>query len=548
MSTLRTDTLQTTDSAYSIGINEIASLAGLAGTGAGQGAELVGRSTIFVDGVKNLQTTPTNKKLVASVVAYYEGGQGGAGLYFWDAARPKSQHNGGSIVSPTVPWTGSQLTLPNFLNAVGETVPAGFGAWVLIANEFSVTNFGVVATPGTNNFAALTKAVVTSHAAKIKLNIPSGTFEYGTTLDFSYPTLVVQGAGFRNSVLKFTGTGRAVDAIGTRPNNGIYSFDLDASDFTIEGNPNTTDLFRIRINHARIVRVNVREANTSNGCGFRIEGTVAGHYEQLTMSTNTQLMASRPANGIIIGADPSLPGSPRATCNTLTTVCIEGATADGIVLTACDQLTVMGGTSENNGGNGLTEVAGCQMNTYTGFDCEVNLGFADIFVGGQSSQFNNCGSTTYFYVDNSARFTKVEGGWFDKVEIGVGAVGVQLSNLKTRFFGGAVGLVTNNNPFLSVRNIFDVQANAMVFYAKPPATIGLTGSPQTYTNNNVVDETILVHLNGGTVTQIAYNRLGTPYLMNPATGAVRLQPGDGITINYTGSPVYTRIPHGTNNN
>lgn len=546
MSTLRTDTLQTTDSSYSIDIDEIASLANLSGTNPGQGAELIGRSSIFVDGVKNLQTLPTSKKLVASVVSYYEGSYGGGGFYFWDATRPKSQHNGGSIISPTVPWTGSQLTLTNFLNGVGETSPLGQGCWVLIAEEFNITNFGSIASPGVNNFAALTKAVVVSHATKTKLNIPSGVFEYNTTLDLSYPTLVLKGAGFRNSVLKFTGTGRAIDALGTRPNNGIYSFDLDLSDFTVEGNSNATDLLRIRINHARIVRVNAREANPVTGCGFRIEGTVAGHYEQLTMSTNTQLMTSRPANGIIFDADPSLPGSPRPTCNTLISPCIEGAIGDGIVLTACDQLTLVGGTSENNGGNGLTELAGCQMNSYTGFDCEVNLGFADMFVGGQSSQFNNCGSTTYFYVDNSARFTKVEGGWFDKVEVAVGAVGVQLSNIKTRFFGGAVGLVTNNNPFLSIRNVFDVQANAMVFYSKPATTIGLTGSPQTYTNNNITDETILIALNGGTVTQIAYNRLGTPYLMNPATGAIRLQPGDGLSINYTGSPVFTRIPHGTN--
>lgn len=546
MSTLRTDTLQSLDNSVTVNIADLVSTTLLGSLAAGQGAELVGRSAVYVDGVVSLLALSRTKKLLASLGSYYQGGSGGHGFYLYDSAKPKSQHNGGSIISPTVPWTGSQLTLPAFLNGAGETSPAGNGCWVLLANEYQITNFGAVAGSGVNNFAALTKAVATSWAAKVKLRAPSGTFEFGSTLDFSYPTLVFQGAGFRNTVLKFTGSGRAIDALGTRPNNGIYSFDLDLSDFTIEGNANATDLLRVRINHARIVRVNAREASPSAGCGFRIEGTVAGHYEQLTMSTNTQLMTSRPANGIVMGADPSLPGSPRATCNTLLSMCIEGATLDGVDFVACDQTTVLGGTSENNGGNGFTESPGCQMNTLIGFDCEVNLGFADIFIAGQSTHLTNCGSTRLMYIDNSARFTRVDGGWYDKVEVGVGAVCPTLNDIKTRFFGGAVGLVTNNNPFLSIRNVFDVQANAMVFYGKPAAAIGLTGSPFTYNNNNVVEETILIAPNGGTVTQIVYNRLGTPYLVNPNTGSIRLQPGDGVTVNYTGTPSLTRVPHGTN--
>ncbi len=452
----------------------------------------------------------------------YEPGTAGGGHYELDIADTTSTDNGGTII-----------------------VATDGGRWKLKYQQFvTVEQFGVLPIPGRNNFTRLQNAVATCWAAKIKLCAGTGTFEYGTTLDLSYPTLVFHGNGFRNTVFKFTGTGQAMRADGDRPNNGIFSFDIDLADFTIEGNASTTNLLRVRINHARLVRINLREASTTIGCGLRIEGVVAGHFEQITMSTNTQLMTSRPQNGIVIHHDTTM-SNQRATCNTIISPCIEGASGDGIVFFASDQATIMGGTSENNGGNGLTEFAGCQINTYIGFDCEHNLGYSDMFVGGQGSTFINCGSTRYFYIDNSARLIKVDGGWFDKVEASGGCVGVQLERLKVRFFGGAAGLVTNNNPFLSVKLVLDVQTNTFVAYNKPATGVALTASPMTYVNTNITDETIVIV--GGTVTQLAFRRLGVPYLMNPATGAVQLQPGDAVVLNYTGTPTITRIPGGSNN-
>lgn len=493
----------------------------LAKTDFGYGVDLVKGAARIVESIAELRTVPKEpgKMVFASG---YELGTAGGGFYKYDAGDTTSVDNGGTII-----------------------VAADGGRWKLKYQQFvTVEQFGVLPIPGRNNYTRLQNAVATCWAAKIQLCAGTGTFEYGTTLDLSYPTLVFRGNGFRNTVFKFTGTGRAMDAIGTRPNNGIYSFDLDLSDFTIEGNANATDLLRVRINHARLVRLNAREASTSNGCGFRIEGTVAGHYEQLTVSTNTQLMISRPQNGIFIDHDTSM-GNQRATCNSFISMCVEGTTGDGLVLKACDQATITGGTSENNGGNGLTEWAGCQMNSYTGLDCESNLGYADLFIGGQSSTFRNCGSTKFAYIDNSARLTKIEGGWFDKVEVSAGCVGVQLDSLKLRFFGGAVGLITNNNPFLSIRLLLDVQTNSFVYYSKPASGVGLTASPMTYENTNITDETIVIA--GGAVSQIAYIRLGISYLVNPSTGAIRLQPGDSITISYTGTPSISRVPGGSNN-
>lgn len=55
--------------------------------------------------------------------------QGGAD-FVWDPACPKSAHNGGNVVSPTVPWDGKDTSFANYIAGVGETAPNGRGCWV----------------------------------------------------------------------------------------------------------------------------------------------------------------------------------------------------------------------------------------------------------------------------------------------------------------------------------------------------------------------------------------------------------------------------------
>ncbi|URN90640.1 MAG: hypothetical protein NAG77_07120 [Pseudomonas protegens] len=55
----------------------------------------------------------------------------GGGDYIWDALRPKTAHNGGTMI----PWSGSQATLSAFLAGAGETLPAAFGCWIRSRNN-----------------------------------------------------------------------------------------------------------------------------------------------------------------------------------------------------------------------------------------------------------------------------------------------------------------------------------------------------------------------------------------------------------------------------
>lgn len=64
------------------------------------------------------------------LIGYMPGSDTGGGIYYWDADCPKSTHNGGTIVSPTVPFDPNNLA--GFMQRLGETDPSGLGCWIAV--------------------------------------------------------------------------------------------------------------------------------------------------------------------------------------------------------------------------------------------------------------------------------------------------------------------------------------------------------------------------------------------------------------------------------
>ena len=60
-----------------------------------------------------------------SLAAWHADSNVGGGVLVWDSNIPKSNHDGGTIFSPTVPFD----TVAAYLNGVGETDPSGAGCW-----------------------------------------------------------------------------------------------------------------------------------------------------------------------------------------------------------------------------------------------------------------------------------------------------------------------------------------------------------------------------------------------------------------------------------
>ncbi|WP_283647651.1 hypothetical protein [Hafnia paralvei] len=69
-------------------------------------------------------TGDTGKKV--HLKGWYSGNTSGSGEFYFDSAIPKTKHDGGKYISPTVPYTTAQ----DFVSGVGETNPSGSGVWV----------------------------------------------------------------------------------------------------------------------------------------------------------------------------------------------------------------------------------------------------------------------------------------------------------------------------------------------------------------------------------------------------------------------------------
>ncbi|WP_158301545.1 tail fiber domain-containing protein [Paenibacillus mesophilus] len=64
------------------------------------------------------------------VLGFYPDNGQGSGSFYYDANRPKSDHNGGTVISWTVPWNGDRAGVDAFLKGVGESDPSGRGCWI----------------------------------------------------------------------------------------------------------------------------------------------------------------------------------------------------------------------------------------------------------------------------------------------------------------------------------------------------------------------------------------------------------------------------------
>lgn len=108
-----------------------------------------------------------------SVSCYHPSTTMGGGVFYLDKTRKKSAHNGGSIISTTVPWNGKVSGLQGFLNGTGETDPTGTGCLVRL-NENRITPFifGALAN-GTNDDSAAIQTAINSGSP---LYFPEGTY------------------------------------------------------------------------------------------------------------------------------------------------------------------------------------------------------------------------------------------------------------------------------------------------------------------------------------------------------------------------------------
>lgn len=160
----------------------------------------------------------------------------GGGSYVWKPALAKTAHNGGTIISPTVPWDGSPgATHADFLNGVGETDGAGSGCWSRVYTELDIDMFGVVGDDTVEDQPAMQAAADESGRKGESLNYTGGTFRV------TQPVIITGANTYLNrnyTKFKGQGAGTIIHAIGcaafTMPDRGYYRFSI--SHMALEGN------------------------------------------------------------------------------------------------------------------------------------------------------------------------------------------------------------------------------------------------------------------------------------------------------------------------
>lgn len=459
----------------------------------------------------------------------------------------------GVLVFASAPPNGAEILArygKGLVNVGGDSsdirfLQAGTGAVDRTAESklreaVSVLDFGA-STAAADNKTAFEAALTFAVAQKKALHIPAGTYNYSGWTGLDQNNITIFGDGSSNTVLKYTGTGNAL-LVGTTAG---FRQGVNLSGFTVEGNANVTAIIRARaIARSQWSDINVREANSATGIGFVFQGCMLSKFDFLVCSQDRQAMTSPPYEGINIEAL-----SPYGNCsnNTFTNLYPEGAgrvasTIEiGLRISGGDQNVFIAGSPESCGTYGLLVGAGSRYNTFIGVGFEnLNATGADVGDGGISSRYINCYASEKFVLQG--RSASVEGGYFERIQIDVGAVKNRVQDVLVNGWSTGAGGFVDNGTATEWKNIYDADTGAFIYPLKDRVGLSFTAFPQSWVNNT--GQYVEVVMNGATISGVSLTRNGISWDLTPGNGPFLVAPADTITFAGSGIPTkFWAIPH-----
>lgn len=187
-----------------------------------KGAAMLARGVVAVDSIADLLALPEGQRrgdLRYLVKGYHAGSDVGGGEFYWDASKPRSQHNGGTIIDPTAVYPtdwDDQTQLGTWF----DTSNNGTGCWVRqFDGAVNVKWFGAkgdtnasttvghanYANPaGTDDWYSFQRAIDFATSINSSIYIPESSLWYKIHKDQLTVTCSVKGAGRESSKLKFT--------------------------------------------------------------------------------------------------------------------------------------------------------------------------------------------------------------------------------------------------------------------------------------------------------------------------------------------------------
>lgn len=505
----------------------------------------IGQAVFAVDSIVTLLSARQDSRYSVDVRGFHPGSDIGGGVFYWDGARAKSAHNGGTIISPTVPWGGTFLTLSAFLAGTGETNPGGVGCWVRIyEHDIHVSWFGSVVNDAAKDNKDVLEAVKLAVIAKSAPNmpkyvLPDGELYYSVSPNFGEVNgFQIEGPGADGCVLHYTGFARAVN-FDPSAYDVSFRYGCSATGFLINAGPSAAASLYLE----NIADGYFREVFAINGAAacvhFDLRLAVLCNFDTCGVTINRWAISSVHAESWRLAVSPSK-GQATTAC-TFTNCIGEGATLAGWRLLQCTACVWDGGTGESNAGRGVLIAAACRVNTFKGFSLEANVtedvrddGQLTTWIGGYAV------STSGFGIGNTSIGVSVKGMFTNSVNVISGAKGVVLENLDYNHLG--TGTFTDNGTDTVVVNLRDRTSGLYVYPKKARASITVGASPFTYTNSTGRYQQVII--SGGTVTQILYKRGVDTVLSGQTSGTIVVAPGDELVVSHGGAPAMSRIPLG----
>ncbi|EPU4490117.1 hypothetical protein ACM72P_27185 [Pseudomonas aeruginosa] len=205
-------------------------------TSPSEGSSIIGNSTVSVSSVADIKNQTKRADLKLSLSSYHPLGTSGGGTFIWSPSTPKSNHDGGTIFSPTVPWDGSQSTLSDYLDGEGETDPSGSGCWLRIFDEVKLEYFGGLISETIDSSASFLAAIKYCLSNNKELNLPDGVVRLNSPAVINGSTTLFSSVKIRGT---FKTSGVSAGYVVSRVGSLIYTdgnsaLDISFNDFRNE--------------------------------------------------------------------------------------------------------------------------------------------------------------------------------------------------------------------------------------------------------------------------------------------------------------------------
>lgn len=204
----------------------------------------------------------------------------GGGLYTWCATRAKSDHDGGMVISNTVPWDGTDATLDAFISGTGETDPGGTGVFVKTFTDGFVrsTDYGVPEnTDGSDTThrdvpIAAQIAAAKSNGLNLDFDFRFADFSEAVQLDCT-PGQKIQSS--KNAEIRSHSTSYGVDIVPR--SGGIFVTRASFSRLNVRTQePTALAAWRIRASYCDFTQLGATTSATPAVDGYHLEADDSG--------------------------------------------------------------------------------------------------------------------------------------------------------------------------------------------------------------------------------------------------------------------------------